>query len=57
MTRYAFKPIKKKLKIFYDGEISDEAVIYIRDILLYVTHFSNYFNNLLEIPFVTQKPY
>ena len=39
MTRYALKPIKKILKIYYDGEISDEAVIYIRDILLYITHF------------------
>ena len=55
MPKYAFKPIKMKLMIFYNCE--DEIVIYIRVILLYLTHFSNYFNKILEIPFVTQKPY
>ncbi len=55
MPKYAFKPIKKKLMIFYNCE--DEIVIYIRVILLYLTHFSNYFNKILEIAFVTQKPY
>ena len=39
MPKYALKPIKKILKIFYDGEISDETVIYIRDILLHITYF------------------
>jgi len=55
MPKYAFKPIKKKLMIFYNCK--DETVIYIRIILLYLTHFSNYINKILEIPFVTQKPY
>ena len=55
MPKYAFKPINKKLMIFYNCK--DETVIYIRFIIQYLTHFTNYFNNILEIAFVTQKPY
>lgn len=39
MVRYALKPIKTILKKHHDGEVSDEAVVYVRDILLDFTEF------------------
>lgn len=39
MARYALKPIKTILKKHHDGEVSDDTVIYARDVLLVVTEF------------------
>lgn len=39
MARYPLKPIRTILKEHHDGEVSEEAVIYVRDILLVVTAF------------------
>lgn len=39
MARYPLKPIKTILKKHHGGEVSDESVSYVRDILLVVTEF------------------
>lgn len=40
MAEYPIKPVKKILKKHHNGEISEDTVIYVRDILL---DFTNYF--------------
>ncbi len=39
MVKYPLKPIRTILKEHHDGEISEETVIFLRDILLIFTEF------------------